>query len=148
MILHLFKKVELPKKLPGELRGIVNKLAHINNKEEYLQEAYNLFTEKYQGNHFLIIKKFKDLFVNDIKILVSLGKYQHCMSMNYLLRAVLITSGKFTKNNIKTAFSLVWYIFPHQYLKIRVSANKWINVDLWAKSYGIKFGNYARGFNT
>jgi hypothetical protein len=40
----------------------------------------------------------------------------------------------------------IWYISPHQYLQIRVDNNEWINVDVWANVYDIKFGDYAHGF--
>lgn len=31
--------------------------------------------------------------------------------------------------------------------KAKIPENKFINIDIWGEVYGIKFGDYARGFH-
>lgn len=39
-------------------------------------------------------------------------------------RTLLIESEHFTKEDIQIKWSLIWYISPHQYIKVKVD-NKW-----------------------
>ncbi|MBT4541212.1 hypothetical protein HOC35_06900 [Candidatus Woesearchaeota archaeon] len=66
--------------------------------------------------------------------------------MNYLLRLLLVKSKHFKEKDIVHKYSLVYYTSPHQYLNVKISKNKTINVDIWGAANGIKFGDYANGF--
>ena len=68
------------------------------------------------------------------------------MNLNYLFMIFLVKSG-FDYKDINPKWTLVYYLSPHQYLNIKINKKKPINVDSWGKSYGIKFGDYARGFH-
>lgn len=72
--------------------------------------------------------------------------FLHCTKLNYLIRILLIKGGLFKEEDIELRWTSTWLIFPHQYLKVKINKNKFINVDLWGKAYGIPFGSYARGF--
>jgi hypothetical protein len=41
---------------------------------------------------------------------------------------------------------MVCIISPHQYLSVKISDEKFINVDAWGRAYGIELGKYTRGF--
>ena len=143
---HFFKKAPIPDKLPKELEELVPRLKQSKTKKECLQTAYRLLSEKYQG-YFGIYTYLNILetFVSDINKLCDGRKFLHCHNLNYLLRILLIKSGFFSEEDIKLGWSMVWYISPHQYLKIDVGEEV-INVDLWGSAYGRAFGDYGHGF--
>lgn len=145
MIPNLFWKSDLPKKVPTILQKTINKLKKSKNKEDCLKDAYKIITKKYWGcNTF---HNFSDLFITDIKKLWKKKSPLHCTNLNYLLRVLLIKSEIFSKDDIEQKLTYVYYFWPHQYLRIKINNKKYINVDLWGKSHGIKFGNYAHRFN-
>ncbi len=71
--------------------------------------------------------------------------FMHCTNINYVLRTLLIKSGHFADDDIQIKWTIVWYISPHQYLRIK-TGDKYVNVDVWGYVYGIKYGEYAYGF--
>lgn len=60
---------------------------------------------------------------------------------------LLMKSGHFTDDDIETRWTLLWFVSPHQYLRVRLDNEQWANVDVWANVYGIPFGDYAHGFH-
>ena len=58
-----------------------------------------------------------------------------------------IKSGLFREEDIQLKLSTNWYIMIHQYLRIRINEKKYINVDLFAYSFGLKFGDYIHGLH-
>ena len=130
------------------LQETLKKIQATSTKEEALKKTYNILTKKYHGGRLSSWLKFLDLFKNDPKKIWQRSGFLHCINANKILREILTKSGKFKKNEIKTKWTLLWYISPHQYLKVKVEKNKWINIDLWAKKYGVTFGDYAHGFHT
>jgi hypothetical protein len=56
-----------------------------------------------------------------------------------------VKSGKARDNQVKLGYSFVWYVSPHQYLKVRVG-EKWVAVDPWNYGRGAALGKYATGF--
>ncbi len=145
MIPNLLWKTKLPKEIPKDLQKIVNKLKKSKNKEDCLRNAYNIITKKFNGGQ--TFENFFDLFITDIKKLWKKKNPFHCTNLNYLLRFLLIKSNLFKENDIKQKLTLVYYFWPHQYLRVKINKKKYINVDPWGASHKIKFGNYAKGFN-
>lgn len=147
MIPNFFSKKELPDKLPLELDRIIGSLRKSRSKEACLKSAYDILTKKYYGSRIMTYTRFFDLFSwNDDKLWKKSG-FLHCTNINYLMRILLVKSGFFKDDDIKLKLTLLWYISPHQYLNIRINGKKSINVDVWGKRYGIKFGEYAHGFS-
>ncbi len=104
-------------------------------------------TEKFRGYRFRTYTKIHLAFETNLGKLWQRTGFTHCHTMNYLLRVLLIKSGWFDDDDIKLKYSLVWYISPHQYLRVMVGENKYLNVDVWNHHYGKRFGDYARGFH-
>jgi hypothetical protein len=146
MIPNFFSKYPLPKKLPKAIQETVNDLKKSKNKEECLKKAYNLLTKKYKGYKILTYLKFHQAFTTNINILWLRSGFLHCNQMNYLLRLLLVKSGLFTEEDIIHKYSFVYYTSPHQYLKINISSNGYVNVDVWGEANNVKFGDYASGF--
>ncbi|MFH0923601.1 MAG: hypothetical protein V1825_02605, partial [Candidatus Falkowbacteria bacterium] len=121
--------------------------------------AYEILIAKYRSQRIKTYTKLFNVFSNDIDKMWSQTGFLHCTNMNYLMRTLLIKSGFFNDSDIALKWTMVWYISPHQYIQVNMGMspnallsrnsqnNKKINIDIWGKSYGIKFGDYARGFH-
>lgn len=144
MIPNLFSKAKIPKSLPKDMQDAVNEIKGSQSKKDCLRKAYDVLSEKYAGCH--ICTRFFDLFVTDLDKLWNKDGAAHCTTLDYLLRVLLVKSGFFKDENIELKLILI-YIFPHQYLKIKLSEDKFINVDPWGAKHKIKFGDYASTFN-
>ncbi len=144
MIPHLFWKSKIPESLPQGMQVIVNKLKKSKNKEDCLKRTYDTLSKKYYGCP--IFTRSFDLFVTDLGKLWKRDE-SHCTNLNYLLRVLLVKSSFFKDEDIKLNLTLIGYVSIHQYLKLRVNDNKFVNVDLWGASHGIKLGDYAHGFH-
>lgn len=146
MPLDFFFKTPIPEKLPIEMDRIVDDLKKSASKEECLKRVYDLLSNRYQGARVQTYLKFPAIFKKDINLIWSQKGFLHCTNINYVTRTLLVKSGFFKEEDIILKWTLIWYISPHQYLKVRLAENKFINMDIWAKNYGINFGDYARGF--
>jgi len=125
------------------MQVIVNKLKKAKSKGDCLRKAYDFLSKKYYGCS--IVTKFFDLFVTDLDKLWKKNE-THCTNLNYLLRVLLIKSGFFKEEDIKPKITAIGHISIHQYLKVRINDNKFVNVDLWGASHKVKLGSYAHGF--
>ncbi len=146
MPLDLFKKTSIPNQLPCEMQGIIVELKKSSNKEDCLGRAYEILSKKYRGYRVKTYTRIFEIFCKDILRLWQKNGFLHCTNINYVLRILLIKSEFFNDAEIKIKWALVWYISPHQYLQIKVN-NNWVNIDIWGKAFGIKFGDYSRGFH-
>ena len=146
MPLDFFTKTSLPKQLPEEMNLIIEGLKKSATKEECLKKVYDLLSEKYRGYRIRTYIKIGEVFKKDLNFLWGRSGFLHCNNINYLVRIFLVKSGIFKEEDIILKWTLVWWISPHQYLRIKIGENEFINVDIWGKHYGIKFGDYARGF--
>ncbi len=145
MIPNLFWKSKIPESLPQGIQAIVHRLKKSKSKEDCLRNAYDILSKKYTGCSIFI--RFFDLFVTDLDKLWQKDGGLHCTNLNYLLRVLLIKSGFFNEEDIKLKLTLIGYVSIHQYLKIRIKKNKFVNVDMWGASHGVKLGYYAYGFH-
>lgn len=147
MIHNFFKKRKLPTELTPEIEVIVSKVKETKDKNEALKLAFDLLSEKYCGGMWGTYIKLHKLFRTDVKKISSKPGYYQCTTLNYLMRIVLVGSGFFEDSDIHQKKSLIWHVSPHQYLRVKINEKEFVNVDLWAKRYGIEFGDYARGFH-
>ncbi len=129
------------------MQKTINLLKKSKSKEECLRKAYQILCKKYKGYRLLTYIRFMDLFDDDVGRLWKKSDFLHCDMMNYLLRILLIKSGKFKEPEIKPVLTEIWGFSPHQYLRVKVSPKKYIDVDIWGCSNGIKFGDHAHGFH-
>lgn len=141
MILNVFIH-KMPKKLPPAMEHAVRQLKKTKGKEECLHKAYNILTKRFRGKKFYAITHFWELFTTDMNVLWNKKNILHCTTTNYLLKVLLVKSGKFTEKDIKNRWTLVGGISLHQYLQVKLN-KKPVNMDLWGHAYGIPFGKYA-----
>ena len=147
MIPFLFEKEKIPDKLPDELNKEIEILKKLKTKEEVLKHAFNFLTSKYKSKHFIAIFYPKEIFTRDIFKIWVKKKYMICTHSNFVLRILLIKSGKFKEKDIIQKIGSIFYISTHQYFKINIG-KKWLNVDVWGKGQGIRLGDYGSGFRS
>lgn len=146
MPLDLFKKTSIPEQLPDKMLNVIAELKKSSNKEDCLKFAYEILNKKYRGYRVKTYIKIFDIFSKDITKIWQKNGFLHCTNINYVMRTLLVKSGHFNDNEIKIKWTFAWYISPHQYLQVKIN-NSRINIDIWGKVFGIKFGDYARGFH-
>ena len=134
--------------IPAQMQRVVDQLRKTTTQEECVQQAYDVLTTKYHGNRIKTLIRLPELFTTSLDALWARNGFLHCTNLNRLLRALLQQSGHFAATDIKECWTLLWYVSPHQFLRVRMTGGKWVNVDVWSKSYGIPLGDYAHGFHT
>ena len=140
MIPNLFSKVKIPDTIPKGMQDVVDDLKKSKDKKDCLKRAYDFLSDRFVGCHIFI--RFFDLFVTDLDKLWNRSEKSHCTNLNYLLRVLLIKSEFFKEEDVKPKLTTI-YISPHQYLKVMLNKEEFINVDPWGAKYHIKFGKYA-----
>lgn len=146
MPLDLFSKTHIPDVLPHEMQVAVDDLKKSSDKEECLKKAYEILNRKYRGYRVKTYIRLFDLFTTDIEKLWNTKGFLHCTNINYVMRTLLIKSGYFQESDIRLRWTPIWYVSPHQYLQVRID-DKWVDIDIWAYAYGIRFGDHAHGFH-
>ena len=119
-----------------------------NSKEKFIEKSFFYIVKTWGGNRFNLIFKFSRLFEVDIFNILNTKGYMHCTTMNFLLRIMLIKSGLFEDEDIELKITNSWYMAPHQYLKVKISDEKFIFLDPWNYQFGIDFGKYGSGFDS
>lgn len=147
MIRTFFSKPEVPKEIPVEMQEVIDTLKNSANQEECLRRAYEIMTDRFRGGRMLIFLRPFQIFISNARKVWANPGLTHCHNANYLLRTLLVRSGFFDNEDIKNKWTLIWYISPHQYVQVTLNTGKKVNVDMWAKVYGTKFGDYAHGFH-
>ena len=146
MLINFFSKGPIPDKLPESAQRTINELKKCKNKQECLKSAYNIVTKKYVGYRMKTYTHLHELFTMNFYDIWKRKGFLHCHYMNYVLQVLLIKSRHFSDKDIQQKWTLVWYVSPHQYLRIN-TGEKIINVDLWGATNKVEFGDYAYGFN-
>lgn len=83
------------------------------------------------------------IFDRDLNRIWKRTEFLHCTHMNWLLKIVLVHSGKFAERDVQERWTFLSGISPHQYSRVRLKDGRMINVDVWASTYGIPFGGHA-----
>ncbi|MCX6793026.1 MAG: hypothetical protein NTY12_03285 [Candidatus Falkowbacteria bacterium] len=128
------------------LEDLLNNLKKSDTKLDCLKLAYNIISKRYHGQRLYTVTHLFNIFNNNIEHLLQSSGTMHCTNINHLLRFLLISSGIFSKEDIKTRWTLLWFISPHQYLEVKTEDGL-VKVDIWARNFGIEFGDYAHGWH-
>ncbi|MBU2101292.1 hypothetical protein KKH05_01060 [Patescibacteria group bacterium] len=147
MLINLFLK-EIPLDLPKSMEIVAKKLSNSTGKKECLERTYDLLGNKYRGYRIKTFIRSFDFFTDNLESVWNRTGFLHCMTLNYLMRVLLIKSGHFKEEDVRQRWTTIWLFSPHQYLEVRLGRDKIINVDLWGRVYGIPLGDYAHGFNS
>jgi hypothetical protein len=145
----VFSKLPIPNSLPATMERVITELKRTKSKEECLRKAFFVIMTKYRGERFTTYTRFWRAFTKDIRKLWARSGFLHCQQQNYLLRVLLVRSGKFTEQDIKQRFMLYKGVSPHQYLQVNVGEKgeeEWVDVDPWAfHGAGLPLGRRAGG---
>jgi hypothetical protein len=131
-----FRKKPLPDKIPDDLLAVIHQIeSESKSNLDFLQKAFEFITKTYTGARMKSVTNFWIAFEEPIN---HKSGFMPCTSQNYLLRLILIKSGRFTEADTKIKV-VPFNFFIHQYLKVRID-NKWIDVDPWSAFLGLPFG--------
>ncbi len=133
--------------LPEEMQSLVHEITHATDQKEALHHVYDLLTSKYRGYRILTFLRLDRLCITDLATLWGIKGFLHCHQMNYLFRTILLASRQFDPEDITAHWTHIWFVSPHQYLSVHLRSGETLTIDLWAKAYGISFGDYAHGFH-
>ena len=143
---NFIKKEAILDNLPKTIAKITDIVSKEKDKHLALRSAYNLVSEKFPGYRIRMFFRFWIIYSKDLNKLVTYN-YLFCTQVNYILRNVLVKSTWYRDEDIQLKWTLVWYIIPHQYLRIKIKENEYMNIDPWSRRLGIKFGDYLYGFH-
>lgn len=134
-----FRKRALPDLLPENFAQILKRLdlESLDNLD-FLQHSYAYIIAQYNGSRIQTITKFWRAYKNP---LTQKPGFMHCTNQNYLLRLMLVKSGRFIESDIKVRI-VPLNLFIHQYLEVRIGA-QWIVVDPWSAFLKVPFGKHA-----
>lgn len=141
---HLgFRKEPLPEALPADIAETIRKLnAESADDLDFLKRAFSVVTSFYRGGRLETLIHVRSAFENP---LTHKHGYMACTGQNFVLRVLLVKSGRFSEADVTPHTTMVNF-FIHQYLRVLVGG-KWIEVDPWGASLGVPFGERA-GFFT
>ncbi len=142
---HFFTKEPVPTITHLDLLKTIDTVKNCKTVEDAMQLALDILSKKYESKRFATYIFFFQLFEKDPNKLWQRTGFLHCTQQNFLFRILLIKSGWLKDDQIELRFSFVWYISPHQFLKVKLK-EKTIAIDPWNYDLGAKFGQYASGF--
>lgn len=131
--------------LPDEMKSLAREIGNQPNQEMALRSAYEALLKKYRGYRLATLLRLDRFLITDMDMLWQKQGFLHCNQMNYLLRTLLVASGKFTGEDIEARWTQIWLFSPHQYLVVTLESGQTIEVDLWGVAYGIPLGTHAHG---
>jgi len=105
-------------------------------KEKYLQECYELITNRFRSTTYgFLIYFWRNFYLGNIW---EKGNVLPCEIQSKLLEQCLLQ--KFRKDEVRS----IWVAFKrpliiHNFLEVRVNG-KWISVDPWGRRHGIPLG--------
>ena len=140
---HLgFFKESVPENIPEEFAKVIQDLhTQATDNYDFLKKSYEYVTGLYSGSRMRTITNFWVAFENPI---LHKAGFMPCTGQNFLLRVMLIKSGRFQNEDIKVK-NVPLNLFIHQYLKVKVG-NDWIDVDPWSDFLGMKLGQKSAIF--
>lgn len=127
MIPHLFRAHPIPKEVPAVIREHIQDFSESSKSdEEFIQKCFSLLISFQKGPRGQLFLHFKRLFWVDLDYLFNFRGYFHCTTINYLLRVMLTESGRFSPQHIQAKTTNVWFVMPHQYLRVKTKENIYI----------------------
>lgn len=145
LIPNFFEKEPIPDITNQELLAAITRVQQQPNIAAAMQEALDILSDKYESRRFSTWVYLWKAYEKDPNVLWTRRGFLHCTQQNYLFRILMVKSGKLSDDEITFGHSFVWYISPHQYLKIRMG-DALIAVDTWNYQLGAKIDEYAAGF--
>lgn len=147
LVPHFFVKEPIPEITNPGLIAAIEEIKQTNTVEEAMQKALDMLSAKYTSKRFETYLLWPRVYEKDPNKLWEKSGFLHCMHQNYLFRILMVKSGTLKDEDITFGHSFVWYISPHQFLKVHLP-DKTVAIDTWNYQFGAKMGEYAEGFGT
>ncbi|MGE0792752.1 MAG: hypothetical protein AB7V77_01070 [Candidatus Woesearchaeota archaeon] len=123
---------DLPKKVIKDLEEIGKKY---KSKKKVLDKILEYEFDRFESKMFQQFTEFPLLFVKSLNDIWKRKGYLHCHQQNLLIRYFLLKTKRFTEDDIKLKITNCYFMI-HQYIKVKVENNKWLNVDPFAMRMG------------
>lgn len=143
---HLGWKRPVEKKLPENLKKDLKRIGASYNKKEDLLKAvvnYMVVEKGLYGKPRQVFRRFSYLFESKFDKLWNGDGFLHCHQHNFVLRSLLLETGKFSEEDIVPIITNCIFNI-HQYTEINISddenSKKIIKIDTFAFSSGYKYG--------
>lgn len=140
--------VVIVENLPNEMRTLVDQANGLQDQTEIVRFFYDELLKKYRGYRLLTFFRLDRFFINNLDTLWKIKGFLHCNHLNYLMYTLLLSTRRFSPDDIDIIWTHIWLISPHQYLKVHLANREDLNIDLWGSAYGVPFGEYAHGFRS
>lgn len=143
-----WRKCPIPGRLPAGMEKTIERLKGQagGEREKFLHLVYEELPKKYKSYRLRTYTRFWQAFDYDLEKIWNRGGFLHCNLMNYLMRVMLVKSGLFRDEEIELKHTHVWYCSLHQYLRVHLSKDHYVNVDVWGAWFKKGIGQYAHGF--
>jgi hypothetical protein len=142
---HLIKKEPIPDITNPSLLASIEELKNCSSVEHAMKSALEILASKFKSKRletYLLLNLF---FEKDPNKLWERTGFMHCTHQNFLFRVLLVRSGWLREEQIELAYSLVYWVSPHQFLKIKLPHDT-VAIDPWNYIFGAAYGKYAIGF--
>lgn len=148
LVLPHMLKIRVPERIPDDMQAVIDRisaahpdqLAFITAALNTLRERY-IVTRRQQFTHPWI------LFRKDIAAIweKQLGDNQACHVLNFVMKAMLVKSGRFTDQQV-TGHITFYHMNLHQYLTVATDSGL-VYVDPWGYlARKTDIGEYGTGF--
>lgn len=144
---NLFAKSSTEKKLPYDMDEAAKKLLGLDSQIDVARAAYDIVSTKFQGGRVNTFLRLSQLFSKSTDELWHRKGFMHCTNQNFLLANFLVYSGKFSDAEVEMKWTNIW-LTPHQYVRLKLKDGGTVDVDCWARWYGVTYGSHASFFNT
>lgn len=144
-IVPLMGRSELPARIPQQLSEAAKQLAsETRTKYELVQAAAYYLLSQNHGGRFSALMHARLAFESHVSKLLRREGFMHAHHLNYLLRILLVESGRIPNEDIRTRVTF-FNFQAHEYLQVRI-AGQWYDVDLAAEFFHVPLGRHAWGF--
>src|SRR3989338_4434499 len=148
MLNTLFFCWPVPSSLPPEIESVCERLRAATDQEDALRQVHALLSERFRARRSMTYVWLHRILRRDPDRVWASTGFLHCTHMNWLLKILLVRSGWVKASDIRERWTLVWWISPHQYAEVWMKNGRVLPVDVWGKTYGVPFGEYAHGFRS
>jgi len=84
------------------MQTAVNKLRKTSSQAECVYRAYKVLASKYHGNRIRTFLNFFEVFPRSMETAWDRGGFLHCTNVNWLLKTLLMHTGRFTGQDVRT----------------------------------------------
>lgn len=147
VIPHLITKEKVSPITDPHLLNTIQELKQADSLETAMEAALQILSSRYQSKRLHTYLFFYKWYEKDVNKLWQRTGFMHCTHQNFLFRVLMIESGWLNDEQIQFGFSLIWFVSPHQFLRVSLPTGE-VAIDPWNYRSGVPLGKYAAGFGS